>query len=268
MDRPNRIANIRIGVEATIVPEGRSRGAPRGCPSWKIQTRAPKLAVMREQAHEDGLDRQEDRSERQEQDERRSRATTMATAHGTDAVKLAMKSWRPRREAAGEDLRWPGAGVARTSSTTARPSPSRAARAEDVEPGDVVGDPLVDPGRDAGGLRRALRLGQRDELEVDRRVHPGRRVEDARDLGDVLDRGEVGLVGLELGDPGRVERAIGRDRLVVAAPRPRSGPSRRRGTRPRARGSRSRSAMAAGRRGCRRSRAGCRRTAGRRGSGR
>ena len=97
--------------------------------------------------------------------------TTIAIAYGTDSVKLAMKSReRDERPPVSASVLPSGAGVARTSSTRARPSlESGSAELNDLEPRDVVGDPLLGPRREARGLGRPLRLGHRDQLAVDGR---------------------------------------------------------------------------------------------------
>src|SRR6201988_3861141 len=85
------MANIRIGVEATIAPDASKSSRPDRCPCWKIQIRAPKLAVMLSRLMSTAL------IGRKTDPNVRNRAmavtpTTIAIAHGTDSGKLAMKS--------------------------------------------------------------------------------------------------------------------------------------------------------------------------------
>ena len=113
---------MRIGVEATIVPDGSKSSSPDRLPSWKIQISAPKLAVMDSRLMSTALiGRRTDPNVR-----KRTMAVTpmtIAMAHGTDCVKLAMKSCeRDERPPVRTSSLPSGAGVARTSSTTARPS--------------------------------------------------------------------------------------------------------------------------------------------------
>src|SRR5687768_17912754 len=91
------MANMRIGVEAMIVPDGSKPSRPDRAPSWKIQTRAPKLAVMLSRLMSTAF-----RGRKTDPNVRNRTApvtpTTMSTAHGTDPVKLAMKSRERRSE--------------------------------------------------------------------------------------------------------------------------------------------------------------------------
>src|SRR5918995_4973029 len=82
---------MRIGVEATIVPDGSKSSTPDRLPSWKIHTSAPKLAVMLSRLMRMAL------IGRKTDPNVRNRTapvtpTTIATAHGTAPVKLARKS--------------------------------------------------------------------------------------------------------------------------------------------------------------------------------
>src|ERR687896_399659 len=106
---------MRIGVEATTVPEGSKSSNPDRFPSWKIQTSAPKLAVIDSRLIRIALiGRKIDPNVRKRTAP--VTPTTMATAHGTEAVKLAMKSCeRDERPPVSTSELPVGAGVARTS---------------------------------------------------------------------------------------------------------------------------------------------------------
>src|SRR3989337_715501 len=91
MDSPKRMANMRIGVDAITVPDGSNPRSPEGFPSLKIQTGAPKLAVIESRLMSTALS-----GRKMDPKVRNSTApvtpTTIATAHGTDPMKLARKS--------------------------------------------------------------------------------------------------------------------------------------------------------------------------------
>ncbi len=44
MDRPNAKANTMTGIQASIAPNAVKPSSEARCPSWKIQTSAPKVA--------------------------------------------------------------------------------------------------------------------------------------------------------------------------------------------------------------------------------
>ena len=109
------------GSQAPMAPEGSNPSGPDRWPSWKIQTSAPKLALMLIRVISTALiGRKTDPKVRKST--MAVTSTTIKMATGTELSKLVMKS--ADREGRPPVRTWvpPGAGMARTLATRSRPS--------------------------------------------------------------------------------------------------------------------------------------------------
>src|SRR3954452_24885211 len=120
IDRPNRTLNMMIGLPAIVNPGDVKPRTFDRLPSWKIQTRAPKLALIESSVMTTAL------SGMTTGPKSRNRITALAirvtpTAHGTVDAWLVMKSW-PSAARPPTAALTPSTCTARTAGTTLPPA--------------------------------------------------------------------------------------------------------------------------------------------------